>query len=143
MPATAHTPRTPTRGPAPSGGSPAAGRLRLRPVRGLALLAVSGLLAATAGCGGRSRSTEGSPQSQRTALLGYLREIEPLRLAVNRLLNGADPILADYARGRLSTLAASRRMGALEARFAAYTVDIAAIEPATPGLRGLHALYAH
>ena len=112
-------------------------------MRGLALLAVSGLLAATAGCGGRSRSTEGSPQSQRTALLGYLREIEPLRLAVNRLLNGADPILADYARGRLSTLAASRRMGALEARFAAYTVDIAAIEPATPGLRGLHALYAH
>ncbi len=34
-------------------------------------------------------------------------------------------------------------MGALERRFAEYAVDIAAIEPATPQLRALHAPYAH
>jgi hypothetical protein len=34
-------------------------------------------------------------------------------------------------------------MGALEQRFAAYTVDIAAITPATVQLRSLNAHYAH
>jgi hypothetical protein len=101
------------------------------------------LAAAAAGCGPRSRSPEGSLQSQRTGLLSYLREIEPIRLAVNRLLEGADPILSDYGRRRLPARAASLRMEALEERFAAYTVEIAAIEPTTPRLRALHAIYAH
>ena len=34
-------------------------------------------------------------------------------------------------------------MGALERRFADYTVDIAAIQPATPQLASLAAIYAH
>jgi hypothetical protein len=34
-------------------------------------------------------------------------------------------------------------MGALEDRFAAYTVDIAALQPADPGLAAVNAPYAH
>jgi hypothetical protein len=73
----------------------------------------------------------------------YLREVEPVRLAVNRLLEGADPVLSAYRHGRTSPRLASRRMGALERRFAGYTVDVAAIRPATPQLRALNAVYAH
>ncbi len=69
-------------------------------------------------------------------------QIEPLRLAVNRLLNGADPILRACHNGKASPAAAGRRMGRLERRFAAYTVRVATIEPATPRLRMLHAIYA-
>jgi hypothetical protein len=82
-------------------------------------------------------------RAQRAALVAYLRQVEPLRLAVNRLLTGADPILAAYRRAQLSPARAARQMQALERRFAGYTVDIAAIDPATARLRSLHATYAH
>jgi hypothetical protein len=72
-----------------------------------------------------------------------LQQVEPIRLAVNRLLEGADPILSAYRDGRGSPRQASLRMGALERRFAAYTVDIAAIQPATARLRSVNAPYAH
>jgi hypothetical protein len=72
----------------------------------------------------------------------YLREVEPIRLAVNRLLDGADPILSAYRERRITPAEAARRIGELERRFAAYTVDIEAIEPAAPVLRSLHAQYA-
>jgi hypothetical protein len=72
-----------------------------------------------------------------------MRQIEPLRLGVNRLLNQADPILEAWRRRSISGATASARMGALERRFAAYAVSVAAIEPATPELRALHAPYAH
>ncbi len=89
---------------------------------GLALL-----VAALGGCGGVSRSTDASVQSERTALVSYLRQVEPIRLAVNRLLEGADPILSAYHDRRISPTQASRQMGVLERRFATYTVDIAAL----------------
>ncbi|MFI4985767.1 MAG: hypothetical protein ACHQAV_07280 [Solirubrobacterales bacterium] len=144
MPTTAHTPRNPAREPAPTQRPLPASRRLPHPAHGLALLvAIGSLAAAAAGCGARSRSAEGSPQSQRTGLLSYLRELEPIRLAVNRLLKGADPTLSDYARRRLPATAASRRMEALEERFATYAVEIAAIEPTTSRLRALHAIYAH
>jgi hypothetical protein len=95
------------------------------------------------GCWGGSGSAVASTQSERTALGDYMREIEPVRLAVNQLLEGADPILSASSHGRISPSVASRRMGALEKRFAAYTVDVAAIRAATPQLRSLHAIYAH
>ena len=98
---------------------------------------------AIGGCGSGSGSAGGSAAAQRTALVAYLRQVEPIRLAVNRLLEGADPILAGYRSGRLSPRRAASEMNALEARFAAYTVDIAAIEPLTGRLRSLHGPYAH
>ncbi len=103
------------------------------------------LLAAVAfgGCGGGSARTAGSAAAERSALVAYLRQVEPIRLAVNRLLEDADPILSSYRSGRLSPAQASRQMSALEGRFASYTVDIAAIEPVSATLRSLHLPYAH
>jgi hypothetical protein len=111
------------------------------------ILARVGVLAmvavAAGGCGAGAGSPQPSAAKQRTALAGYLRQIEPLRLAVNRLLEGADPILSAAHEHRLSGHGAAQRMGALERRFAAFAVDIAAIEPAWGKLRSLQATYAH
>jgi hypothetical protein len=96
-----------------------------------------------AGCGSSTHPQDASIASQRAALASYLHAVEPLRLAVNRLLEGADPILSAYSAGKLSPRVASRRMGALERRFAGYTVAIAALEPAGATLRSLQATYAH
>ena len=71
-----------------------------------------------------------------------MAQVEPVRLAVNRLLEGADPILSAYRRHRVSAVQAAARMSALERRFALHTVDIAAIQPEANALRGLHAEYA-
>jgi hypothetical protein len=144
MLASTHDPRTAARQPPPTHRALADMPRPPRPWHVLAVVAAIGLVAgAAAGCGGRARSAEGPTNSQRAGLLSYLREIEPIRLAVNRLLKGADPILSDYSRGRLTPRAASLRMEAIEVRFANYTVEIAAIEPATPQLHALHAIYAH
>ena len=92
------------------------------------------------GCAGHGADTAGG---QRAALAGYLRQVEPLRLAVNGLLETADPILAAFRSHRISAAAAADRMDRLERKFAAYTVDVNAIRPQTPALRALHAEYAH
>jgi hypothetical protein len=105
--------------------------------------AVAVVAATLAGCGWRSDSGRTSVRTQRTALAGYLRQVEPVRLAVNRLLNEADPIISAYRSGRLSPARAALRMEGLERRFADYTIDVAAITPATAQLRSLHATYAH
>jgi hypothetical protein len=91
-----------------------------------------------AACGSSSHD----PLATRHALQGYLLRVEPIRLAVNSLLETADPILTAYRDRRLSPAEAGRRMDRLERRFAAYAVDVAAIE-APPQLRALHAEYAH
>jgi hypothetical protein len=107
------------------------------------LAAALALTAATLGaCGGGSASGSGSIQRERAALVSYLQQVEPIRLAVNRLLEGADPILSAYRHGRISRQT-SLRMGALERRFAAYTVDVAALQPTTAQLRTLNGPYAH
>ncbi len=100
-------------------------------------------VATLCGCGGGSAGARSSSRGERAALVSYLRQVEPIRLAVNRLLNGADPILSAYHDGRISPRRAALRMGALERRFAAYTVDMAAIRPATAQLRSVNTPYAH
>jgi len=70
-------------------------------------------------------------------------EVEPIRLAVNKLLGGADPILEALHDRRIPPSEAARRMGQLERRFAAYAVDIAAVDPPTAQLRALNAGYAN
>jgi hypothetical protein len=91
-----------------------------------------------AGCG------SGAPASPplRSQLSRYVTRIEPIRLAVNRLLEGADPILDGFRRHHLSDAEAAKRMGVLERRFAAYTVDVAAIAPANARLAALQSAYA-
>jgi hypothetical protein len=126
---------------------PAGFRRRLRPRRARASLLPAALallvVAALGGCGHSSGSEKSSAKAQRAALSGYLKQVEPIRLAVNRLLNGADPILRDNHEKTITPQQASLRMGALERRFAGYSVDVAAITPTTTRLRSLHAIYAH
>lgn len=100
-------------------------------------------VAVLAGCTSAAPRPETEAQRTRSAIGSYLRQVEPIRLAVNRLLNTADPILRAEHEGRATAAQTARRMGRLEQRFAGYAVDIAAIEPATAQLRTLHAAYAH
>jgi hypothetical protein len=100
-------------------------------------------LLALAGCGsveGRSRGS--SHRARRAAIEGYLGEVEPIRLAVNSLLNGADPILEAFHERRIRPRVAAERMGRLERRFAAYAIDVAALTPSTAALRRLNSGYA-
>jgi hypothetical protein len=96
-----------------------------------------------AGCASSQHRRPSSAQRARTALTSYVIQIEPVRLAVNRLLAGADPILSGYHEHTLSSASAARQMAGLERRFAAYTVDVEAIRPGSSALRALHAEYAH
>jgi hypothetical protein len=93
-------------------------------------------------CGGGESSPRSSPASTRAALARYLAQVEPIRLGVNHLLGGADPILAAYDNRRISNTEAAARIAALERRFATYTVAVSAIRPETATLRLLHAEYA-
>ena len=100
-------------------------------------------VAVLAGCGGvRDQAPAAGAASPRAALERYMREIEPIRLAVNRLLEGADPTLDAFREHRISTAEAARRMGGLEQKFANFAVDVAAIKPSARALAGLHAAYA-
>jgi hypothetical protein len=94
------------------------------------------------GCADQNTSTLASQHPQRSAIEHYLGEVEPIRLAVNKLLEGADPILGAFEERRIRPAVAARRMGKLEQRFAAYTVDIVAVHPPNDRLRALNAPYA-
>jgi hypothetical protein len=109
----------------------------------LVLAATLAIAAALAGCGTGSIFPATPERGERAALESYLQQVEPIRLAVNRLLEGADPILSADHHRRISARQASLEIGGLERRFAAYTVDVAAIQPLTAQLRFLHAAYAH
>ena len=61
---------------------------------------------------------------------------------MNKLLEGADPILRALATGRIQRGEAARRMDGLERRFASYTVAVAALDPPSAQLRALNAPYA-
>lgn len=62
---------------------------------------------------------------------------------MNRLLDGADPILGGYHEGRLGAAAAQRGMRRLERRFANYRRRVAAVEPVPADLLGAQRAYAH
>lgn len=98
---------------------------------------------ALCGCGSHVHSpTDEQRRTQRTAIELYLSEVEPIRLAVNKLLEGADPILSSFEKRRISSGQAARRMSELEQRFAAYAVAIAAVSPESAQLRALNTPYA-
>jgi hypothetical protein len=96
-----------------------------------------------AGCGNSERPTTRRHDPTRSALTSYMEQIEPIRLAVNRLLNTADPILHASREHRITAQQAARKMGQLERQFAQYTVDVQAIQATIPTLQSLHAQYAH
>lgn len=76
-------------------------------------------------------------------LRAYVASVEPIRLGVNQLLAGADPILSAYHDHTISPTQATSEMDRLERRFADYTVQIHALKPAGSVLAGLNETYAH
>jgi hypothetical protein len=98
--------------------------------------------AAVASCG-TSGGAAGRSSWSRAGLQRYLTQVEPIRLGVNRLLEGADPILSAFHHGRISRIRVARDMEQLERRFADFTVDIAAVDQPTGMLGSLQAEYAH
>lgn len=114
--------------------------VRLR--RGASPLTVAVAIVVLAGCG--TGSVGAQPKvSEAMALQRYLAQVEPIRLAVNRLLDRADPILTGYSSHRLDPGDAERQMGSLERRFAAYTVKINGLRPVPPALAAAQQAYAH
>jgi hypothetical protein len=96
-----------------------------------------GVCLLVAGCG------QSEPRSTRGSLASYLAEVEPIRLSVNHLLDGADPILDAYREHRISPTVAWRRMNTLEERFAAAAVRIADVRHVPSALRAAQRRYAH
>ncbi|MGD0193429.1 MAG: hypothetical protein ABSC35_01040 [Candidatus Dormibacteria bacterium] len=105
----------------------------------LLVTAVLGSLA-TAACG---PAVVAHPGTTAADLRTYLATVEPIRLGVNALLEGADPIIDGFREHTLTDAQAAAKMGALEATFADYTVDMAAIQPPDPSLAAINAPYAH
>lgn len=77
------------------------------------------------------------------SLRSYVHAVEPIRLGVNDLLEGADPILTSFRDHQTTGDQAAAAMDALERRFADYTVQINALTPSNSTLARLHAPYAH
>lgn len=102
-----------------------------------------------AGCGNAanaSSSTNGSASSRKPSAADvrvYVAQVEPVRLGVNQLLLGADPILDGFRAHTITPQAAGDQMSALEQRFAAYLVAAEAIDPPNAVLRRLNAPYAN
>jgi hypothetical protein len=105
-------------------------------------LLVTAVLAslATAACGPALVARPGTTAAD---LRAYLASVEPIRLGVNALLEGADPIIDGFREHTLPDAQAAAKMGALEATFANYTVAMAAIQPPDPSLAAINAPYAH
>jgi hypothetical protein len=107
-------------------------------VRGALLL---GCLLVLGAC--TSSTPSARPPASRNQLSSYLRDVEPLRLGVNDLLEGADPILEAYRDGRTTGAQAQHQMDALEQRFAGYERSVLALRPGNTWLRTVHEAYAH
>jgi hypothetical protein len=121
-------------------------RPRALSVGALGAAATVALALGLTGCGGSGSdpaSGSGDPASERQAVIDYVARVEPIRLGVNRLLDRADPIMSAYREHRLGAGEAQRRMDALERRFAAYAVKIAALHPVPAALREAQRAYAH
>jgi hypothetical protein len=73
----------------------------------------------------------------------YVARVEPVRLGVNQLLLGADPILNGFRAHIITPQSAGDQMSALEQGFASYVVAAEAIDPGNAVLRKLNAPYAN
>ena len=109
---------------------------------------VGGLALVLADCGGAAGSTtlfvptaSGAPTA--ADIRGYVAQVERVRLPVNRLLLGADPILDGYRTHTLTPEAAGDQMSALEQQFATYVVAAESLDPQNATLRTLNAPYAN
>jgi hypothetical protein len=106
-------------------------------IRAVSTSAALVALVAATGCGGGSSAKV--PASQ---VRDYVAAVEKVRLPVNTLLDGADPILDAYRDKRITPAQASRRFGVMEQKFAAYTVAMQQINPSNGRLKALNTPYA-
>ena len=98
---------------------------------------------AAAGCQSSASTGVGGAGVSATELRTYINQIEAVRLPVNDLLEGADPILGAYHDKSITPAQASARMSALEQRFAGYLLTVNALKPTNAVLAKLHTPYAH
>jgi hypothetical protein len=101
----------------------------------VALAAVAAV--AVAGCGG------GSDTVPAADVRAYVTAVENVRLPVNTLLNGADPILTALHEHRITPAQAAARMGTLESAFAGYLLKMQQIQPSDSQLRAINTPYAN
>jgi hypothetical protein len=92
---------------------------------------------ALGGCGG------GSDTVPAADVRAYVAAVEGVRLPVNTLLNGADPILTALNEHRLTPAQASARMSTLEKAFAVYLLKMQQVQPANGELRAINTPYAN
>jgi hypothetical protein len=110
---------------------------------------IVGMASVLAGCGdaaSASSSTNGSGVSGMPSaadIRAYVARVEPVRLGVNQLLLGADPILNGFRAHIITPQSAGDQMSALEQGFASYVVAAEAIDPGNAVLRKLNAPYAN
>ena len=117
---------------------PSAAAGRRAPMRRGAVVIAVAIAVLAVGCGDDSSSGNDAD-----ALRGYLARVEPVRLGVNDLLDRVDPITEAYAEGELGPDQAQRRLEAVERRFAAYMVQLGAIEDVPDQVREVHDAYAY
>jgi hypothetical protein len=95
-----------------------------------------------AGCGSSSHGHASSTVSA-ADLSSYVKAVEPIRLGVNKLLEGADPILDGYRDKRITPVQASRWFARLESTFAGFAVRAQEVVAPDPTLAAINAPYAH
>jgi hypothetical protein len=82
------------------------------------------------------------PSVPARALRSYMAQVQRVRVPVDSLLEGTDPILDGYQAHQLTPAQASLEMNDLEERFAGYVVSMLEIVPANQTLARLNRPYA-
>jgi hypothetical protein len=84
-----------------------------------------------------------SSQLSAEDLKSYVAAVQRIRLPVNDLLEGADPILEAYRKHTITPHQASRRFAALEGKFADFALKMQQVTPPDATLAAINAPYAH
>jgi hypothetical protein len=100
-------------------------------------------VAALAACGTSSSTGGARAQVSADDLTSYIAAVQRIRLPVNDLLEGADPILHAYHEHTITPQKASRRFAAMEGKFANYALKMQQITPPDAALAAINAPYAH
>ena len=106
-------------------------------VSGAAVVSVT-MLSATAGATSTQPSFVSAP-----ALRAYVAQVEKVRLPVNAMLEGTDPIIEAFNDHQVTPAQASLEMNNLEERFAGYVLAMQEIRPSNKALTRANKPYAY
>ncbi len=110
--------------------------IRFAVVTGAAVMSVM-VLGATAGTTSANPSSVPAP-----ALRSYVAQVEKVRLPVNAMLEGTDPIIEAFNDHQVTPAQASLEMNNLEERFAGYVLAMQEIRPSNKALARANKPYA-